>query len=94
MAFLRTLNADGTLVVSGQDYGPADYQLDAYQDHRGKWADGVLNASPDALAAAFRAPASAIVRLSSVTEVELVVTKLTMGSGQAQVKSSGPVPGL
>lgn len=94
MASTRNLNADGILFVNGEEMGPCDYQLNGYNDGRHKWADGVLSADPAALAAALNSSAPALVRLHSGAQVELLVTRLSLGSEQAEVKATGPVPGL
>jgi hypothetical protein len=94
VTFIKQINGSGTLVVAGVEYGPADYLLDAYQNARMTWADGVLNADPAGFAVAMDGMCMASVRLGSGAIVEFAITHWTTGTDQAQVKASGSVPGL
>lgn len=93
MTYQKTVHFDGTVLVDGSPLGFATVSLDFFRSARATWADGRIQAEPSDLNAALMAGRFRL-RLSSGTEIEMLIDTIAGPSGTALVKCSGDVPGL
>lgn len=91
MAHLRTVHGNGQLVAEGNVLGPVRYRLNVFQDHRDKWADGVIEGEMGAHGIVDAGRPVTIHRPSGDT-FQLTIVQWASENDHMIVRSHGPFP--
>ena len=91
MAYIKTVEFHGSLIVGETEWPESECTLDFFSSDRARWADGTLTASSFAIDEAF---GRNFVKFKTIDGDEFDLSLIAIENGVTRVKSHGKVPGL
>ncbi len=93
MTHLGSLKGTGFLRIGDEGLEPVEYRIDVYRPRHLLEGRGFIRAAPGMIWEAYQSKDALTLQLEDGETLEIVIASVRAESGQANVVTSGPIPG-